>query len=468
MRLPVQLRAASTFVVAALVVAAFSLPRDAQAQGFGVYEHGTCAMGRAGASVAKPCSDGSALFYNPAGIAGNPGITLSGGLTVIAVGGDFVSDRTREAFDIESAPIPVPHLYAAYGLNEDFSVGLGVFVPYGLGTEWDPDFPGRFLGYDNSLQSVYVQPTLAYRLSDMIRIGMGLDITFASVEINQRVDLAGVTVPTQAFSFSAIGVPTGTDFADATLEGHGVGIGGHFGIIFDVNDRVSIGARYLTAQEIDYDGEATFDAIATNLTLAGGNPLNLPAGTPLDALLATQFAQNGLLRTQDIETSITMPAQVVAGVAISPIDDLTIFADYQWTGWSVFDEVILDAEEAALQQIIEEEYDDTNGFRVGFEAVLGPVLTARAGYLYHDAAAPPQTVTPLLPEGERNEFTLGLGARITPTFTVDAAYQYIAQNDRRGRVTEPHTDDFDPIRDNDGLFSFDAHLFALTASLRLR
>src|SRR5205823_14932527 len=38
------------------------------AQGFGIYEQGTCAMGRAGAWVAAPCSDGSAMFFNSAGL----------------------------------------------------------------------------------------------------------------------------------------------------------------------------------------------------------------------------------------------------------------------------------------------------------------------------------------------------------------------------------------------------------------
>ena len=49
------------------------VPTLLSAQGFGIYEQGTCAMGRAGTGVAAPCSDGSAMFFNPAGLAGLTG-----------------------------------------------------------------------------------------------------------------------------------------------------------------------------------------------------------------------------------------------------------------------------------------------------------------------------------------------------------------------------------------------------------
>jgi len=60
----------------ALVLCA-AMPTLLGAQGFGIYEQGTCAMGRAGAGVAAPCSDGSAMFFNPAGLAGLTGGRLT-------------------------------------------------------------------------------------------------------------------------------------------------------------------------------------------------------------------------------------------------------------------------------------------------------------------------------------------------------------------------------------------------------
>ena len=80
-------RAARRFAFASLLVGLgllmAVLPASVAAQGFGVYEQGTCAMGRAGTVAAQTCDDGSAVYYNPAGLTGDPGWTVSGGVTAI-------------------------------------------------------------------------------------------------------------------------------------------------------------------------------------------------------------------------------------------------------------------------------------------------------------------------------------------------------------------------------------------------
>lgn len=92
-------------------------------------------------------------------------------------------------------------------------------------------------------------------------------------------------------------------------------------------------------------------------------------------------------------------------------------------------------------------------------------MTLRGGYLYHTAAAPDRTVTPLLPEGARNEFTAGIGYGFSDMLRVDAAYQYIRQDRRRGRVEEIGLRE-PPESVNSGLYSFTAHLFGLTLTAR--
>ena len=79
-------------VGAMTALAAF--PRTAAAQGYGVYEQGSCAMGRAGTGVSLPCDDGSSIFFNPAGIAFSTGQHVSVGTTLIAPRGGFTEDAT--------------------------------------------------------------------------------------------------------------------------------------------------------------------------------------------------------------------------------------------------------------------------------------------------------------------------------------------------------------------------------------
>jgi long-chain fatty acid transport protein len=97
-----------------------------------------------------------------------------------------------------------------------------------------------------------------------------------------------------------------------------------------------------------------------------------------------------------------------------------------------------------------EGYRDSHSFRFGLEFQQSAKTIIRAGYLFHTAAAPDQTVTPLLPEGERNEFTIGLGSELTKGLQANLAYQYIRQQDRNGRAGTTY---------NNGLYTFNASLF---------
>ncbi len=426
-------------------------------------------MGRAGTGVASPCEDGSAVFYNPAGIAGMRGWTVSGGLTVISAYGDFTADLTGERTDLANSPILVPHVYAVYGITDRLAAGIGGFVPYGLGTTWPVEFEGRFNGYDNDLQSIYVQPTLAYRINDMVAVGAGFDFVIGSLELNQRLDLSVQPAPAPAPAgtrLGQLGVPFHTDFASAELKATGAtGFGGNFGVWVTPVEGVDIGVRYLTRVKLDYEGTATFEPEATGITLPADNPFGVPGGTPLDAVVAglNLFSAGQLLDDQTVTATIRMPEQYTVGVAIDVSAALKVLAEWQYVNWSVFDRIEADFA-IAPDLTLEENYDDTNGFRGGFEWKASSKLVLRGGYLFHEGAAPPETVTPLLPEANRNEFTAGVGYRFSDRFLIDLAYQFLAQDQRRGRVREPLPGNSPTVALNSGLYSFNAHLFGATVT----
>src|SRR5579862_3021788 len=157
------------------------VPAALSAQGFGIYEQGTCEMGRGGAAVADPCPDGSAIFYNPAGLAGLSGGHASGGVTLIDVSGSFTDNIFGQRTGLDNPVIPVPHAYLSYAITPKLAVGLGFFAPYGLQTRWPTTFDGRFSGYDNSIKAYYIQPTIAYQATSHLAFGLGLDFVQGSV-----------------------------------------------------------------------------------------------------------------------------------------------------------------------------------------------------------------------------------------------------------------------------------------------
>ena len=460
------------------------LPALAGAQGFGIFEHNTCAMGRAGTGAAAPCTDGSAIFFNPAGLAGLKGVRISGGVTLIKVTGSFTDDLFQDQTNLDNPLIPVPQVYASYGVTPKLGVGVGFFAPYGLQTRWPTSFDGRFIGYDNKISTYYIQPTAAYQVTPWLKLGAGVDIVHGSVALHQRLDLSTTPVPLAGLpagtTFGAFGVPLGTDFADADLEASKTSYGAHFGFIAKVSKQLSIGAHYMMKVKLDYSGTATFAQIATgivtpaNITIPGTPPVVIPANTNIDQLLAAPtalgglgvFSSGGLLSPQTASASIANPDMLVLGLAFKAREDLTLLADYQWTHWSSFDVLMLQfTPTTILNHTVYENYVNTSGVRVGAEWAASNDLTVRGGYIYNTGAAPDQTVTPLLPEGARNEITGGLSFKLGPMVTGAVAYQYIHQDDRRGRTRDAPPGVMPTTALNNGLYTFTGNLFGASLAV---
>lgn len=458
--------------MAAGVLAGAVVPAALTAQGYGIYEHSACMMGRASTGVATPCTDGSAVNYNPAGILGSGRGVISGGVTYIGPTGDFTNDFTGMKSGLENQHFYIPHFYAARDFGRRYAAGVGVFAPYGLETNWGNTFEGRFLGYRSKIQSIYVQPTFAAHITSTLQVGGGLDLSWEKVNLRQRVDLYSTAAPAPApvgTTFGNFGIAKGTDFADINLQGSGTGVGYNLGVIWQAHPRVTIGARYLSQQKINIDkATATITQVNTNINLPAGNPLlialGLPAGTPLDAILAAQFTGAGPLVNQSGSTSLTFPAQFVVGLTVKATDQLRLLGDLQWVNWEKFSTLVLTFDRLP-QTTIQESYQNTLGYRFGAEYAMNPRYTARLGLLSHEAAAPDQTVTPNLPEGARTEYTAGLGAGLTDKLHLDVAYQYIDQADRRGRTTDGGLA-VPTVAQNNGLYSFKASLIGATLTYK--
>lgn len=437
-----------------VLLASFGVPALLSAQGFAVNELGTCAMGRAGVAAAAPCPDGSAVWANPAALAGLSGTHLSASGTLIRPHGGFTDDLFAEKVDMPGQSYLVPSVYLTRQVGK-LGLGIGVFAPYGLGTKWPLGFIGRFDSYNAQVRSIYVQPTVAYQVNNWLRLGLGIAYIHSTLELHQRVDLSLQPIPTNPFlpagtTFSAIGIPNFTDFADAALTASGNGIAFNGGILVKASDRLTLGGHFITRKTITYKGDATFSPVSTGLVFAPGTtPLNPNTPLPIDAAVAALFVSSGPLVNQTVSTDITLPDQGTVGFAYKMNDKWTLMGDYQAIIWGWFETLKIDFA-TAPDRVQVEDFQDSHAFRVGLEYQRSAKTTFRAGYLYHTAAAPVQTVTPLLPEAPRNEFTIGIGTDLARRIKFDAAYQLILQQDRRGRAGTTF---------NNGLYTFGAHLF---------
>jgi long-chain fatty acid transport protein len=298
-----------------------------------------------------------------------------------------------------------PHAFWVQPIQDShWTFGLGVYAPFGLTTEWkDPDqFSGRFISAKAALRAVDVNPTIGWRVSDTFGIGFGAIGRFSDVELIQHVP---------AFNPFA---GTISDVATLELESDfDSGYGFNVGLLHKYNNSFSWGLSYRSKIEIDYGGDA--------------NLSQNPTGTPFDPIIAVTLPFN---RDLPVETSIEFPDMASLGLAFALTPNLLLETDANWTGWSTFDVLVIDFTGGDLPDTTRHEgWDDAYNYRAGLRWTTSPGREWRFGYVFDETPQPEEAVSPLLPDADRNGFTVGYGWQGASS-SFDVALMYLDFDDR--------------------------------------
>lgn len=464
-------------ILAGAVVAEMT-PNLVSGQGFGLNDIGSCAVGRAYAATGAPCRDASVIYWNPGATTMLSGWSIYAGDAAIGVNGGFTADTSLLRYP---GTVPVafpPHAFANYTGHigeRAASIGFGAYVPYGLTSQWPSDFPGRFEAQKASLQTFYFQPNIAIEIvPHKLSIGAGPIFGHSSVELIQALDLSQAPAA-PGVTFGELGIPLYTEFGQAKISGDATAWGWTFGAYYQPISTVQIGARFLSALTFNYStGTATFQQIPTGLTLAANNPFGAKAGTPVDALLAPQFATGGPLVTQSASTKITHPLQAEGGIGYTGITRLLLDLDVDYVGYNSFQTLPITfsgpAAVAGLNRMLLEDYGNSWAVRLGAEYALGDSVygvTLRGGFAYATTPAPPETVTPLLPDMNRYNGSVGIGVPFTREVSLDAAYLHVFTEGRRGRIVERTSASQTAADLNSGFYDLNANVFSLSLRLHI-
>ncbi len=205
----------------------------AQGAGFNIYEAGVRATALGGAFTAS-ADDGSALFYNAAGLSFQEGRSASINLMPVNPRFKFRGATTfagEGAFEeVQHKTYLVPGAYYTARPSEKFSYGLGVYAPFGLGVKWmNPDtFVGRQVSYDVEIQTVYVTPAVSYMVADGLALAVGVDVATQHLNLKRQTPhptLGGQMLDTQIEGSSNLNV---TAFAGPHVPSQREGLaGGH-------------------------------------------------------------------------------------------------------------------------------------------------------------------------------------------------------------------------------------------------
>jgi long-chain fatty acid transport protein len=222
---------------------------SAWASGFRIPEQSAAAMGMANAWVAQ-ADDPSAIVMNPAGIVNLDKADVSGGFLIITPGIKH-TDVNGKKYESEDNVFFPPNMYGTCKMGTDkWAFGLGVSVPFGLGTEWTRDSFARYSSTLTQIELFNVNPTLAYKINKNFSIGAGIDYYHSTVTLKQQV-------PWGLISFAATGNPAllGTPDGGFNMVGTGDGWGYNVGLLYK-GDVLSAGLTYRSQVLVDYSGKA--------------------------------------------------------------------------------------------------------------------------------------------------------------------------------------------------------------------
>jgi long-chain fatty acid transport protein len=428
-------------------------------------------LGVAYASGAAQANDASTIFFNPAGIAllGQGELQLGAQFVVPQV--YFTNQGSRYNLPntaINGLPLSggndgdggvnhvLPNIYLSqpvlrnpqYG---DFSVGIGLSVPFGLETAYSPGWVGRYVSLRSKLTTFDIQPTIAYRLLDRISLGASLDIQYASGRFAQAIDfglagaqalgkfeqalpgllaargvpaaaIPGVVNATERAYNNAGFVPGGRDGV-SEVTGNDWSVGFTLGAIFEYwkgNDSSffqdgRFGVSYRSGISHTLKGPANFRNVPA--ITAAGAPVQFPEPNAFQDVFFNQNA-TGQLKLPEIY-HFSLYQRVGRQFAM--------MGDIAWTRWNTLQNIpIVFQNSATPADVLQLNYQDTRRYAVGLEWNAKKNLTLRLGFAYDETPIPTADFrTPRIPDS--NKYFLSAGLRWSPFrfMDIDVGYAHL-------------------------------------------
>lgn len=372
-------------------------PERSLASGFQIFSQSASAAGQ-GAAFAAQADDPSAIYYNPAGMTQLQGVQFMAGALFVGGSTNFTNalfgTKSRGDLGGSAASPPPANFYLTANLRalgeklnlrplDRVTVGVGIVAPFGLIYRWPEDGPLNTALTRAKLELIDVKPTVAYKVSDTLSVGVGADIyTFFS--------FWGEGQGEQKFNSVGAGVlpPAGTPIE---INGKDTAAGFNLSLLYtpcltaDKKPRCSFGFQYRSRATLHLDGEFR----------AGGS------------LVA------------DARTTLVIPQAFVFGLAYWPVRDdrreWKLEVDLDKTDWSAFKNTDVHLSNGLVVPVARN-WEDTLTVMVGTEYKwLDPGLlphwnvALRGGYWYSENAIPSQTFDPAVPDGNHHTVSVGLG-----------------------------------------------------------
>ena len=370
--------------VSTALVATFALPQTAIGSGFQISETSVSGLGRSFAGNGVSHETISDMFANPASLSFRKGTEVEFGAHLIDTNADFVNQGSTLTFaGPGGGTVPasgpnsngggsavVPNIFVATDINDNMRLGLGITSPFGLKTEYDENWVGRYAAIESELITIEVNPTLSY---DFGATAIGVGLTF----------LHGDATLTNA-QFTGAGSPDTL----VRLSGSDTGVGYTLGIVGE-NEYGTVGVGYRSRIKLDVDGVAT-----------------VGPGTP----------------SFGARTEITLPETWYISGLWKINEKLDLLGTLRTTNWESFQELRIDFDNGLPPSITPENWDVTTTSSIGFNYRANENWTYRGGLGYDQSAVDNVDRTARIPDDHRWWLSLGGSYHKNDRVRIDFGY----------------------------------------------
>ena len=379
----------TAFLPCALAVSVSLAAPALWANGLSLNEQSASGAGTAFAGRASSALDASTIFGNPAGLSKLQGKQVSGGFAVVKAKVNINRTGNTPAGTNKGDMVPVanvPFAFFSTEINDDWSFGLGMYVPFGLISDYEKSFQGAHQGLYSKVAVMTIQPTLSYKINERVAVGFGPTIN--------RID--GKLTNTLLTSNLGAGSDTLIN-----IKGDDTAFGYNMGLMVDLTKDTTWGITYHSKVDYTLKGRTKF---YSPLSVNGQYKAKLDFTTP-----------------ESVDTSLTHKLN----------EQWTLHAGATWTRWSRLESIEAKNQGVPMAQFanLKEElnWKDVWAYSVGASYQVNPQWVLRTGFALDKSPTSNSDRTVRIPVGNRKILSLGAGWQASDNLTIDMAYAYIRE-----------------------------------------
>jgi long-chain fatty acid transport protein len=355
------------------------------AAGFALKETSGMLTGQSYAGAASKTGDLSTMWNNPASMTYLNKNEMTGAVNLVMPSAKFkrgsATTGTGGNGGNGGKAAFVPAFYGMWNVTSNFKAGLAVTVPFGLVTEYDSDWVGRYSAIKSDLKTININPNFAYKVNEQVSLGFGVSFQYADVELTNKSNH-----PLLGDIFNKI-------------EGDDWGAGFNLGLLFEPIKGTKFGISYRSRINHGLRGKITSRG-------------------------------NGYSDDKKVTADLKTPDSVDFSASHDFNEQFSVHGSAVLTRWNSFSTLkVVESANGALVKERPQEWKNVWFFALGLNYKPTKEWMLQLGVAYDQEPIKDKHRSPMLPGNDRTWVSAGVHYNISDAFKVGVTYAHLFVKD---------------------------------------